>query len=50
MLQVGKALAVGLLDLHNVNPWSRLLNTDVVNVHGLRGLMLRTSKGNNNTG
>ncbi|KAL5268590.1 hypothetical protein ACHWQZ_G002439 [Mnemiopsis leidyi] len=47
--EVGKALAVGLLDLHNVNPWSRLLNTDVVNVHGLRGLMLRTSKGNTNT-
>ncbi|XP_063684887.1 cytosolic carboxypeptidase-like protein 5 isoform X5 [Bolinopsis microptera] len=48
--EVGKALAVGLLDMHNVNPWSRLLNTDVVNVHGLRGLMLRTSKGNNSTG
>ena len=35
-----------LKDRYGVARGLLLANTDVVNVHGLRGLMVRTSKGN----
>lgn len=39
-LQVGRGLAVSILDLYQINPWSRLPTSEYSTLHGIRQHLL----------
>ena len=41
VLQVGRALAVSLLDLHQLNPWSRLTTTSFGSLAGVKQSLIQ---------